>query len=303
MGNGMYRSTDAGETWSHVGLEKTGRIGRVVVSPVDPDVALACAAGHAYAPQPERGVFRTDDGGETWEQVLFVDEKTGCSDLAMDPTNPRILLAGMWQIQINTGGLMSGGPGSGIHRSKDGGLTWEKLSGEGKGLPGGEDHPLGKIAVAIAQSDPDRWYVLTEDTSPGFYRSTDGGDHWTLVSNNHTLNERATYYTRFAVSTDDADRIYFASVRFSMSVDGGESIVENPPRGGGDNHDIWIDPLNGDRIMVAHDGGASISLNRGKSFQRVVLPVAQMYHVSVDNQVPYNVYGNRQGRLFLPRAE
>jgi len=294
MGNGMYRSTDAGETWSHVGLEKTGRIGRLVVSPTDPDVAVACAAGHLYAPQPERGVYRTTDGGATWEQVLFVDEKTGCSDIAMDPTNPRILLAGMWQMQINTSGLVSGGPGSGVYRSKDSGTTREKLSDEDKGLPGGESHPLGKIAVAIAQSDPDRWYVLTEDTSPGFYRSTDGGDEWKLVSNNHTLNERAPYYTRFAVSPDDADRIYIASVRFSMSVDGGESIVENPPRGGGDNHDVWIDPLNADRILVAHDGGASISLNRGRTFERIVLPVAQMYHVSVDDQVPYYVYGNRQ---------
>ena len=135
---------------------------------------------------------------------------------------------------------------------------------------------------------------MTEDTSPGFYRSDNGGDDWELVSNNHTLNERATYYTRFAVAPDDADRVYFASVRFSMSVDGGKSIVENPPRGGGDNHDIWIDPDNAERILVAHDGGASISSNRGRTFQRIVLPIAQMYHVTVDDQVPYYVYGNRQ---------
>ncbi len=260
----MYRSTDAGETWSHVGLEKIGRIGRLVVNPTDPAVAVACAAGHLYAPQPERGVYSTTDGGATWEQVLFVDEKMGCSDIAMDPTNPRSVLAGMWQMQINTSGLVSGGPGSGVYRSKDSGTTWEKLSDEDKGLPGGESHPLGKIAVAIAQSDPDRWYVLTEDTSPGFYRSTDGGDEWKLVSNNQTLNERAPYYTRFAVSPDDADRIYIASVRFSMSVDGGESIVENPPRGGGDNHDVagcesgWATPDPEDDNIVwsgCYDGG------------------------------------------------
>ncbi len=294
MGNGIYRSTDAGDTWTHLGLEKTGRIGRVVVHPTNPDIVLACAAGHLYAPQPERGIFRTVDGGASWEKVLFVDENTGCADLAMDPTNPRILLAGMWQIQMDTSGLRSGGPGSGVYRSKDGGSTWEKLSGEGKGLPGGASHPLGKIAVGIAQSDPERWYVLTEDTSPGFYRSDDRGDRWRLVSNNHTLNERATYYTRFAISTDDADRIYFASVRFSMSVDGGKSVVENPPRGGGDNHDIWIDPKNADRVLVADDGGANLSINRGRSFKYVSLPIAQVYHVTVDNQVPYNVYGNRQ---------
>jgi len=294
IGNGVYRSTDAGASWTHVGLEHTGRIGRIVVDPGDPDVALACAAGHTYKAQPERGVFRTEDGGASWEKVLFVDEATGCSDIAIDPTNGRILIAAMWQIQIDTSGLHSGGPGSGVYRSKDGGSTWDELSASGKGLPGGEDHPLGKIAVAIAQSDSSRWYVLTEDTSPGFYRSEDAGDSWKLVSNNHTLNERATYYTRFAVSPDDADRVYFASVRFSLSIDGGESIVDNPPRGGGDNHDIWIDPLNADRVLVAHDGGASISLNRGESFKRIVLPIAQMYHVTVDDQVPYYVYGNRQ---------
>ncbi len=294
IGDGIYKSTDAGETWDNVGLGKTGRIGRVLIHPQNPDVVLACAAGHTYAPQAERGVFRTTDGGETWEKVLFVDENTGCADIAMDPTNPRILLAGMWRIQIDTDGLKSGGPESGVYRSRDGGTEWEKLSGVGKGLPGGENHPLGKIAVGIAQSDPSRWYVLTEDTSPGFYRSDNAGDRWRLVSNNHRLNERATYYTRFAISTDDPDRIYFASVRFSMSVDGGSSIVDNPPRGGGDNHDVWVDPKNADRLMVAHDGGASISLNGGNSFQRIVLPVAQMYHVTVDDQIPYNVYGNRQ---------
>jgi photosystem II stability/assembly factor-like uncharacterized protein len=294
IGNGIYRSTDGGESWTHAGLEKTGRIGRILVHPENPDVALACAAGHAYSPQPERGVFRTEDGGKTWEKVLFVDESTGCSDLAMDATNPRILVAGMWQIQIDTAGLRSGGPGSGVHRSKDGGLTWEKLSSVGKGLPGGADHPLGKIAVAIAPSDPDRWYVLTEDTSPGFYRSNDGGDKFELVSNDHTMNERAPYYTRFAVSSDDPSRIYFASVRFSLSVDGGKTLAPDPPRGGGDNHDVWVDPKNANRILVAHDGGASISVNRGKTFQPIVLPVAQMYHVEVDDQVPYYVYGNRQ---------
>lgn len=294
VGDGVYRSTDGGETWKHVGLERTGRIGRIVVDPRNPDVALACAVGHAYRPQAERGVFRTEDGGASWQKVLFVDETTGCSDLAMDASNPRILLAGMWQIQVNTDGLRSGGPSSGIYRSRDEGLTWEKLSDAGKGLPGGEKHPLGKIAVGIAPSDSKRWYALTEDKSPGFYRSDDGGDSWKLVSNDHTMDERASYYTRFAVSSDDPSQIYFASVRFSMSVDGGATLAKDPPPGGGDNHDVWVDPRNGDRILVAHDGGASISLNRGRSFLRVTLPVAQMYHVEVDDEIPYYVYGNRQ---------
>ena len=148
--------------------------------------------------------------------------------------------------------------------------------------------------MAVAQSDSDRVYALVEDTSPGLYRSDDGGKTWRLMSQNHTMNERASYYTRIAVAPDDEDRIYFASVRFSMSIDGGKTLVQNPPRGGGDTHDIWIDPTNPDWFMVADDGGVTVTMNRGKTFERHVLPIAQMYHVWTDNQVPYYVYGNRQ---------
>ncbi len=288
IGDGVYKSTDAGRTWENVGLPLSGRIGRMVVDPRDPDIAFACALGHTYGPQEERGVFRTTDGGQTWEHVLFVNENTGCSDIAIDPTNPRILYATTWEIFINTWGLNSGGPGSGVFKSTDGGATWNRLS---NGLP---DHPIGKTAVAVAQSDPDRVYVLVEDSSPGLYRSDNAGASWKLVSQNHTMAERAPYYTRIAVAPDNEDHIYFICVRFSMSIDGGYSLMESPPRGGFDNHDMWIDPLNPDRYMVAHDGGAAITLNRGKTVQQVVPPIAQMYHVAVDNQVPYNVYGNRQ---------
>ncbi len=291
LGNGVYRSTDAGRTWTHTGLNETGRIGKMAVDPRNPDVALACALGHTHGPQEERGVFRTKDGGVTWERVLFVNENTGCIDLVMDPTNPRILYAGTWEVFINTWGLNSGGPGSGVFKSTDGGDTWTRLWG---GLPGGEDHHVGKIAVGVAQSDPNVVYALIEDASPGFYRSTNSGDTWTLMSQNHTMLERAPYYTRFAIAPDNENQIYFLSVRFSMSVDGGATLSERPPRGGGDNHDMWIDPTNPNRMMVAHDGGASISLNRGRTFERVVPPIAQMYHVAVDNQIPYYVYGNRQ---------
>ncbi|MCB9238830.1 MAG: glycosyl hydrolase [Flammeovirgaceae bacterium] len=292
VGNGIYLSQDAGKTWKNMGLEKTGRIGRVVVHPKNKNIVYAAALGHVYGPQQERGVYRTKDGGKTWERVLFVDEGTGAADLAIDPQNPNILYAAMWTIHINTWGLRSGGPGGGIYRSTDGGDTWEPLNT--KGLPGGKDHIVGKTAVAIAQSNPKRVYALFEDKSPALYRTDDGGEHWELVSNNHDMAERAPYYTRMTVSTDNPDEIYFMSVRFSQSLDGGKTLEKRPPRGGGDNHDIWIDPLNADRMMVAHDGCASISLNRGKTFQRVVLPIAQMYHVEVDNQIPYFVYGNRQ---------
>ena len=296
MGNGIYRSTDGGRTFHHRGLEATGRIARILVHPTNPDRVYACALGHSYAPQPERGVYRTTDGGASWEQVLRVDEHTGCSDLALDRRHPDRLLAGMWQLRIDTHGLRSGGPGSGLYRSTDGGDTWERLSGQdrNRGLPGGEDHPVGKIAAQIAPSDPDRWYALIEDESPGFYRSDDGGDSWRLMLTHHDLAERAPYYVRFAVDSADADRLYFASVLFSTSVDGGRTLVETSYRAGGDNHDVWVDPEIPDRILVAHDGGGSLSLNRGASWRRVVPPVAQMYHLTVDDRIPYRVYGNRQ---------
>ncbi len=294
MGDGIYRSTDAGGTFRRMGLERTGRIGRIRVDPRDPDVVFACALGHAYGPQPERGVYRTQDGGESWELVLHISDDSGCIDLALDPNNPRIIFASFWDLDINTWGLNSGGPDGGVWRSMDGGDSWERLSGVGRGLPADNDQTLGKIAVEVAPSDPGRVYVLTEEDAPRFYRSDDYGASWTHVSTNHTMNERAPYYTRIGVDPENADKIYFISVRFSMSVDGGRTLVPNPPRGGGDTHDIWIDPTNPKRIMVGDDvGNTNVSLD-GQSFRHHRLPVAQMYHVAVDDEVPYNVYGNRQ---------
>ncbi len=291
MGDGIYKSLDAGKTWKKMGLEKTGRIGRILVHPTNPDIVYAAALGHSYGPQQERGVYKTVDGGKSWKRILFVDENTGAAELALDPKNPDRLLAGMWSIHINTWGLNSGGAGGGVYRSTDGGNTWEPLAG--KGLPGGEENPVGKTAVAIAPSEPNTVYALFEIDSPALYRSEDFGETWTLQTRNHDIAERAPYYTRMAVSPGDPDEVYFASVKFSTSKDGGKTFSSGYAAGG-DNHDIWLDPTNPDRMMVAHDGCASITLNHGKSFQRIVLPIAQMYHVAVDDQIPYNVYGNRQ---------
>lgn len=291
MGDGIYKSEDAGKTWQHMGLEKTGRIGRVIVHPTNPDIVYAASLGHTYGPQQERGVYKTIDGGKNWKRIFFVDENTGAAELALDPENPDRLLVGMWSIHINTWGLRSGGAGGGIYRTTDGGDSWEPMTA--KGLPGGKDNPVGKTAVAISHSNPNIVYALFEIDSPALYRSEDFGETWTLQTRNHDIGERAPYYIRMAVSPNDPNELYFANVKFSTSSDGGKTI-KGGYRAGGDNHDIWIDPSNSDRIMVAHDGGASISLNHGKSFQRVVLPIAQMYHVSVDDQIPYNVYGNRQ---------
>ena len=291
IGDGIYKSEDAGKTWKNMGLEKTGRIGRIIVHPTNPDIVYVASLGHTYGPQQERGIYKTVDGGKTWKQVFFVDENTGAAELALDPKNPDRLLVGMWSIHINTWGLRSGGAGGGVYRSLNGGETWEALSK--KGLPGGENNPVGKTAVAISPSDSNIVYALFEIDSPALYRSEDFGESWTLQTRNHDIAERAPYYTRMAVSSSDPDELYFASVKFSISKDGGKTINAGY-KAGGDNHDIWVDPTNSDRIMVAHDGCASISLNHGKTFSRVVLPIAQMYHVSVDDQIPYNVYGNRQ---------
>jgi photosystem II stability/assembly factor-like uncharacterized protein len=302
IGQGVYKSMDAGKTWKLMGLEKTGRIPRMVIDPTDPKTVLVCALGTAYGPQPERGVFRTTDGGATWTKVLFVDENTGCSDLAMDPKNPRVLFAGMWQLEIHTWGRTSGGPGSGLFVSRDGGVTWKRLVAHG--LPAS---PVGKVAVAIAPSNPDRVYAMIE-TGDGIpwngkptqngqlWRTDDGGENWTLVSRDRNVMGRAHYYSRMAVAPDDQDEAYFLTASYVKTVDGGRTI-ETVRRGeapGGDHHDIWIDPTNADRQIVAHDQGLSITQNRGKTWYRQRLLNAQIYHVTVDNAIPYNVLGNKQ---------
>jgi photosystem II stability/assembly factor-like uncharacterized protein len=298
IGDGVYRSTDGGETWTHMGLEESGRIGRIVIDPRDPDVVFVAALGHLYGPQQERGLYRTRDGGHTWEQVLYVDERTGAVDVVMSPDNPRILFAATWQMRIWTWGRESGGPGSGLWRSTDGGDTWARL--EGRGLPRGT---MGKIGLGMTPDDPDRVYALIETNSNRefeplaehegvLWSSDDGGQSWRMVNADHTLAQRPLYYTRLAVAPDDRDEVHFMSTAHTVSLDGGRSIVRGGA--GGDNHDMWIDPLLPDRMIVGHDGGLSISTTRGDSWYRPLLPIAQMYHVFTDTKVPYNLYGNRQ---------
>ena len=290
IGDGIYKSTDGGDTWKNMGLKKTARIGRIIVHPENDDIVYAAALGHTFGPQKERGVYRTTDGGKTWKNILFIDENTGAIDIALDRSNPDFLIAAMWEIHINTWGLNSGGESGGVFISKNGGDTWKRQ--DKNGLPGGKGKPVGKIAVAISQSNPNTMYALCEEKHPGLYRTNNGGESWFLVSRNHTLAERAPYYMRMAVAPDNPEKIYVLNVQFSVSEDGGKTI-QSGYRAGGDNHDIWIDPENGNRIMVAHDGCASIA-NDGKTYKRVVLPIAQMYHAHTDDQIPYNVYGNRQ---------
>jgi photosystem II stability/assembly factor-like uncharacterized protein len=302
VGEGIFKSTDAGKTWTRMGLEKTGRIGRVVVDPANPDIVLACALGHAYGPQPERGIFRTANGGTTWDRVLFVDENTGCSEIAMDPSNPRIMFAGMWQLEIHTWGRESGGPGSGLFMTRDGGATWAKLTG--RGLPA---KPVGKVMPAIAHSNPNRVYATIEtgdgvpwkgqDTDRGqLWRSDDGGDNWRMVNTDRNVLGRTAYYARMAVSTDNENETYYLNASYSKSIDGGATLVvqQGLEAPGGDHHDMWIDPTDGNRMIVGHDQGVSVSQTRGGTWLKQRLPNAQLYHVTVDNQIPYYVYTNKQ---------
>ena len=300
IGYGIYKSTDAGKTWTHMGLDNTGRIANVIIDPSDPNIVLACSLGTAYGPQPERGVFRTTDGGKTWQKTLFVDENTGCSDLAMDPHNSNLLFAGMWQLVIHTWGRTSGGPGSGLFKSTDGGVTWTRL--EGHGLP---HSPLGRIAVRVAPSDSTRVYAEIETgdgvpfngqpTQTGqLWRSEDGGENWQLVNSDRQLRGRTHYYTREEIAPDNENEVYFFSAAFSHTLDGGKTLTDMPSSPGGDNHEMWIDPTNASRMAVVNDGGVSISINRGRTWNHIQLPIAQIYHVTVDDQIPYNVYGNKQ---------
>jgi len=288
MGNGVYKSVDAGRTWTHMGLDETGRVARILVHPADPNIVLVCAEGRLTGPQREHGVYRTTDGGVHWDQVLFVDEKTGCSGLAMDPQNPRTLFAGAWQAEMHTYGEFSGGAGSGVYVSHDGGTKWARI--EGHGMP---HSPVGKIDVAVAPNDSNRVYALIQTADQGsLWRSDDGGQNWHVANWDRALIGRAGYYIRIAVSPANENEVFISNSSFHHSLDGGETFQSVP--WGGDNHDIWVDPKNADRFVITHDGGMNITLLHGRGIQRVTLPIGQIYHVAVDDQVPYYVYGNMQ---------
>lgn len=290
MGNGIYKSTDAGKTWTNMGLPESGRIGRIVIHPSNPDIVFACVLGRATGPQAERGVFRTTDGGQHWERVLFAGENVGCSGLSIDPHNPHTLFAGMWQVEMHTWGEFSGGDGSGIYASHDGGTKWVRIKDDEHGLP---HAPLGKIDVAVAPTNSNRVYALIQTKDQGsVWRSDDGGKNWKAVNYQRALIGRAGYYIRIAVSPQSDNEVLVANSSFWQSLDGGENFKEVP--WGGDTHDIWYDPTNADRFVITDDGGMNITTVHGRGFHRVTLPIGQMYHVDVDNQIPYYFYSNMQ---------
>jgi len=288
-GDGVYKSTDAGKTWKNVGLSDTRQIARVRVHPTDPNTVFVAALGHVWGPNAERGIFRSKDGGRSWEKVLFVSEKTGASDLVMDPTNPRILYAGFWQVHRKPWELVSGGPEGGVFRSTDGGDTWKKLEG---GLPEGL---VGKVGVAVSHARPERiWAVVEAKEKGGVYRSDDGGEKWTRVNSENKLRQRAWYYTRIYADPMNAESVYVLNTAFYRSSDGGKTFdsIRVPH---GDNHDLWIDPDDPDRMIESNDGGANVTFNRGRTWSSILnQPTAQFYRVTTDDRFPYWVYGAQQ---------
>jgi photosystem II stability/assembly factor-like uncharacterized protein len=287
-GDGVYKSEDAGKSWKHVGLADTRQIGRIHVHPKNADLVYVAALGHVFGPNEERGVFRSKDGGMSWERVLFVDDRTGAVDLAMDATNPRILYAAFWQVRRTPYSLESGGEGSGLYKSTDGGDTWTALT---KGLPEGVK---GRIGVAVSPARPQRVWVQVEAEKGGLFRSDNGGETFRRVNDDREWQQRAWYYTHIYADTQDADTVYSLNVRFGKSKDGGRTFTYiRVPHS--DNHDLWIAPEDNQRMINANDGGANVSFNGGASWsEQNNQPTAQFYHVAVDNQFPYRVYGAQQ---------
>ncbi len=289
-GDGVYKSTDAGKTWTHLGLADTSQISRLRIHPRDPDLAYAAALGHVYGPNDNRGVFRTSDGGKTWERVLFRDNKTGAIDLALDPSNPRVIYAALWESGRTPYSLTSGGPGSGLFKSVDGGSQWREISRK-KGLPRGV---LGKIGVTVSPARPERVWAIVEAEDGGVFRSDDGGETWQRVNEERRLRQRAWYYSRIYADPMDAETVYILNTGFYRSTDGGKTYTAvRVPHG--DNHDLWIDPGNSRRMINSNDGGANVSMNGGQSWTaQDNQPTAQFYHVAVDDRFPYWVYGAQQ---------
>ena len=289
-GHGMWKSTDAGETWHYIGLPKSEHISRIRIHPDNPEIVYVGVIGNLWKPNPERGLYKTNDGGMTWEKILYVSDKAGIGDLILDPNNSRIIYATTWQMKRNGYRMDSGGPDSKIFRSYDSGKTWEDIS-EFNGLP---SFPWGIVGVAISPVNSKRIWVMVEADNGGLFRSDDGGNNWEKVNSNRALRQRAWYYTRIYADTQNEDKVFVLNVSYGVSTDGGKTFtLKNAPHG--DHHDLWIDPSNNMRMVIADDGGAQVSNDGGENWSTYFnQPTAQFYRVSTDNSFPYRIYGAQQ---------
>ncbi len=301
-GQGMYKSTDGGKTWKYIGLGETHIISWILVDPHNPDVVYAAALGHLFASNPDRGVFKTTDGGKTWKKILYVNDGTGAINMAMDSSNPSVLYASMWQMSRKHWTFSSGGPGSGIYKSTDGGASWTNISHR-PGLPTGI---FGKSGIAVAPSQPNVVYALIQadyqGQAGGLFRSDDGGQSWKLVNNSMDITQRAFYYMTVFVDPKDPNTIYLPNVGVYVSHNGGKKLIPlHPPHG--DNHVLWINPNNPQLFIEGNDGGAAVTLNGGKAWSSEDnQPTGQFYHANLDNQFPFHIYGAQQDRSSVEAA-
>ncbi len=288
-GEGIYKSVDAGRTWEFVGLGEAQTISKIRVHPKDENLVFAAVFGHVFGPNSERGIYRSKDGGRSWQKVLYKDEKTGGVDIELDPMNPRLIYAALWEAYRNPWNLSSGGPGSGLYMSRDGGDTWTQL-GEKEGLPKGVK---GRIGIAVSGARQGRAWALIEAEDGGLYRTDDWGKNWSKINDDRRIRQRAWYYSHVVADPQDPDALYLLNVEMFKSNDGGKSLL-NIRTSHSDNHDLWIDPDNPQRMVEGNDGGASVTYNGGKTWTEETMPTGQFYHVALDNDFPSHLYGAQQ---------
>ena len=290
QGDGVYRSIDAGKTWRHMGLRETQAISRVRVHPTDPDLVYVAALGHPYGENEERGVFRSKNGGHSWEKVLFVSNRAGAADLIIDPNNPKVIYASIWQVYRKAWRMWGGGPDCRLFKSTDGGDTWTDLTTK----PGMPKAPIGKIGITVSPADSNRLFAIVEANEGGVFRSDDAGATWRRTNGERKLRQRAFYYSRIYGDPIDKDVVYCLNTGLYRSDDGGVTFDQRIRTPHGDQHDLWIDPNDPNRMINSNDGGGNVSINGGRTWTEQDFPTAQLYHVMATNDFPYHVAGAQQ---------